>query len=92
MVGGVTAAWPLGVRAQPPRMRVGGFIHTTVWAEELKRAFFQGLSGAGYIEGQNIAMQTILIFQTAATKSPRSQSAMACQRSIPFVILPALAD
>ena len=55
---GGTVAWPLAGRAQQPKMPVIGFL--AVGPNGPKRwgaPFYQGLKEAGYVEGQNVAIE-----------------------------------
>src|SRR5262245_1750668 len=57
LVGGA-AAWPLSARAQQPALPVVGFLRSTAAASSahLVDAFRQGLTEAGFVEGQNVAI------------------------------------
>jgi putative ABC transport system substrate-binding protein len=59
LLGGAVAAWPLAAWAQQPRTPLVGFLGTGYPEAEGYRvkAFRQGLSEAGYVEGQNVAIE-----------------------------------
>jgi putative ABC transport system substrate-binding protein len=62
LVGGAATAWPLAARAQQPAIPVVGFLRsgtlTDVYVQQYRvTAFRQGLKEAGFVEGQNVAIE-----------------------------------
>ena len=58
-LGGSAVAWPFAAHAQQPTMPVVGFLNSTSlegWEPSVS-AFRQGLKEAGYLEGQNVAVE-----------------------------------
>ena len=63
LLGGTAAAWPLAARAQ----QLNGFLQRV--RNENVVAFIQALRDAGYIDGQNAAIET-RIFETTLDRDP----------------------
>ena len=57
LLGGVAAAWPLAARAQQPLPVIGSLsgVSPDGWTERL-RGFHRGLKEAGFVEGENVAI------------------------------------
>jgi putative tryptophan/tyrosine transport system substrate-binding protein len=54
---GGAAAWPLAARAQEPAIALVGLLSGTPIEDGLVDAIRQGLKGAGYVEGRNLAIK-----------------------------------
>jgi ABC-type uncharacterized transport system substrate-binding protein len=57
LLGGAAVVWPLAADAQQPAMPVIGFLHSSSPEPYRLRAFRQGLKDAGFIEGENAAIE-----------------------------------
>ena len=59
LLGGAAVAWPFAARAQQPAIPVVGFLRSTAatGSEHIVTAFLQGLKEAGFVDGQNVAIE-----------------------------------
>jgi putative ABC transport system substrate-binding protein len=84
LVGGA-AAWPIAARAQLPAMPVVGFVRSTSLApfQNLVVAFGQGLKEAGFVAGQNVAVE----YRYAENQRDRLPALVAELLGIPVAVL-----
>jgi putative tryptophan/tyrosine transport system substrate-binding protein len=85
LFGGTAAAWPLATRAQQPAMPVVGFVRSTALApfQNLVVAFGQGLKEAGFVAGQNVAIE----YRYAENQRDRLPALVAELLGIPVAVL-----
>jgi putative ABC transport system substrate-binding protein len=57
LLGGAAAAWPLAARAQQPAMPVVAYVTSSTAGTHLEAALRLGLKEAGFVEGQNVAVE-----------------------------------
>jgi putative ABC transport system substrate-binding protein len=69
LLGGAAVAWPLAAREQQPAMPVIAFLRSASLADatHLVTAFREGLKDAGFVEGQNVAIE----FRSAEDQADR---------------------
>src|SRR5260221_9817588 len=60
LLGGATVVWPLTARAQQPAMPVIGYLSSLAKADSVRfdAALRRGLADMGYVEGQNVSIQS----------------------------------
>jgi putative ABC transport system substrate-binding protein len=84
LIGGA-AAWPLAARAQQPALPVVGFVRSTSLApfQNLVVAFGDGLKEAGFVAGQNVAIE----YRYAENQRGRLPALVAELLGIPVAVL-----
>jgi putative ABC transport system substrate-binding protein len=85
LIGGAVATWPLAARAQQPALPVVGFVRSTSLApfQSLVVAFGDGLKEAGFVAGQNVAIQ----YRYAENQRDRLPALVAELLAIPVAVL-----
>jgi putative ABC transport system substrate-binding protein len=82
---GSAAAWPLAAHAQQPAMPVVGFLRSATPADatRLATAFRRGLNEAGFVEGQNVAIE----FRSAEGQPDRLRTLVADMIRLPAAVI-----
>ena len=85
LVGGAAVAWPLAARAQQPAPPIVGFVRSTSLApfQNLVVAFGDGLKEAGFVAGQNVAIE----YRYAENQRDRLPALVAELLGIPVAVL-----
>jgi putative tryptophan/tyrosine transport system substrate-binding protein len=83
---GGAAAWPLAARAQQPLMALVGLLSTAQLDDRQIGAIRQGLKGAGYVEGRNLAIK----YRSADSRFDRLPAMLADLVSDPVAAIVAL--
>jgi putative tryptophan/tyrosine transport system substrate-binding protein len=58
-LGGTAIVWPLAARAQQKKMPVIGYLRSSSPGPP-PAAFHEGLGETGYVEGENVAIQSLI--------------------------------
>jgi len=88
LLGGAAVAWPEVARGQQPTTPVIGFLSSFTTNPQFVAAFHRGLGEAGYVEGQNVAIEYHWVGEGEYGRLPAAAAELVHRRAAVIVASP----